>query len=97
MIVLPEIGVSSIAAPRAVTASPSSRVMAGLTVLISAQTAPRPSPATIPPGPSATARSAVSSVTMLKTTAAPSAAARGVAASFRPAASSARALSAVRL
>ena len=97
MIVLPETGASSMAAPRAATTAPSSRVTAGLTVLISTHTAPRPSPATIPFSPSATARSAASSVTMLKTATAPSTAARGDGASFSPAASSARALAAVRL
>ena len=94
---LPETGASISAAPRAVIAAPSSRVTSGLTVLISAHTAPGRSPAITPSGPSAIARSALSSVTMLRTASTPSATARGDFSSTRPAATSARALSAVRL
>src|SRR6267142_2196124 len=94
---LPETGASIRAAPRAATAWPSSRVTAGLTVLISTQTAPGRSPATTPSGPRPIARSATLSVTMLKTASVASATARGDFASVRPAATSARAFSGVRL
>ena len=94
---LPDTGASIKAAPRSATARPSSRVTSGLTVLISAQTAPGRSPAITPSGPSAIARSAVLSVTMLKTASAASATARGDFSSTRPAATRARAFSGVRL
>ena len=94
---LPETGASIRAAPRAATAWPSSRVTAGLTVLISTQTAPGRSPATTPSGPRPIARSATLSVTMLNTASVASATARGDFARVRPAATSARAFSGVRL
>ena len=94
--VLPETGTSSNAAPRAVTGPSSSRTTVGLTVLISTSTACGPRPAMMPSGPSATARSAESSVTIVKTAWAPSAAARGDGASVRPAVTRWRALAAVR-
>src|ERR1051326_1609852 len=93
--VLPGTGASSMIAPLAATAAPSSRVTSGPTVLISTKTAPRRSPATTPSGPSATARSASLSVTIVKTTSAAAAASRGVFAIVMPAATSARAVHAL--
>ena len=95
--VLPDTGASSRVAPFAATRSPSMRVTAGLTVLISAQTAPLPSPASMPSGRSATSRSASESVTMLSTTSAPSAAARAESATIRPLGARASALARVLL
>src|SRR5262249_35221021 len=70
-------GASISAAPRASTAWPSSRVTAGLTVLISTHTAPGRSPATTPSEPRPIARSAALSVTLLKTVSVGSGTARG--------------------
>ena len=96
VIVLPETGTSSSAAPRAATGAASSRTTAGDTVLMSTSTALAARPAITPSAPSATARSAASSVTIVKTASAPSAAARGDFASVSPAPTSSRALSGVR-
>ena len=96
VIVLPETGTSRTVAPRAAAASPTSRTTTGLTVLISTSVPPAPSPAITPSSPRATARSAASSVTIVKTASTPSAAARGDLASVRPAATRSRALSGER-
>src|SRR3990170_342486 len=93
----PDTGASSSAAPCASASAPSSRVARGLTVLISTHTAPGRSPARIPSWPRPTALRAAVSVTMLNTTSAPSAAARGEPARVMPSATSGSAFSRLRL
>ena len=85
------------AAPRASTAAPTSRVALGLTVLMSTYTAPGRRPATRPSAPRATARRASGSVTMLNTTSAAVETARGESASRIPRSTSGLAFSRVRL
>ena len=94
---LPDTGASRKAPPAAATSAPSARVTAGLTVLMSAQTAPRLSPARMPSGPCAICRRASELVTMLSTTSPAAAASRGEPATRRPAETSASALARVRL
>src|SRR5918994_1881237 len=84
---LPETGASSICAPVSATRSASRRLAAASIVLMSAYTFPAPSPARIPSGPDATSSTAAVSVTIERTTSAPSATSRGVPATTIPLAS----------
>ena len=94
---LPETGASTICAPSSATRAASDRLASGVTVLISTYSFPGERPARIPSGPSVTAESAATFVTMLKTISARSATSRGDSASTSPASTSGAAFSRVRL
>ncbi len=93
----PETGASTMSAPAARVFSASSRLTAGATVDMSTQTPPGARPARMPSGPSATARTAATFVTMEKTTSPAAAAARGLGSRIRPSSTSVTAFSFVRL
>src|SRR5882672_2614694 len=97
VITLPETGESTMSPPFSRTLAATSRLYAGLTVLISTKILPGVTPASIPSGPFITAPSAAEFVTMENVTSAAATTARGESAHFIPFLTSHSAFERVRL
>ncbi len=94
----PDTGASTNASPRSASAAPIRRASAGAIVDMSMKSVPGAAPCTAPSSPNSTCSTCGPSTTIVITTAAPSAAARGVSATRPPcSATQASAFSAVRL
>ena len=93
----PDTGASRLATPRARAAASISRASEGSLVVMSTSTAPAAAPASAPSAPSTTSRTSCGKPTMVKTTSARAATARGESAHTRRARAAAPARAAVRV